>query len=398
MTVRPPLLSRRRLPADDRGPPSSPNPASPPLAPAGPRSRGLTDFGLSLPFKTSTHRIRRPRIQGGIPRRPPYAAVASVPRKQLGPEGEASGGCAASADFSKLILAVEDRNLVEPSTTTTSGLDLYEYTGGELRQVNVGIGTCGARIVHGFGRGRMSSCEQSHSLSADGSRVFFESVPGSNCSERSHLYMRVGGAETVDLGPARLLAANETGTEVLLEKAERRRLRSPPIRNRIRHLRPPIHDAQRSSQYRRTARCRWSKAHGALFCVQRAAHPGSPARPKPCKRRNDGSLPIRHSRGPASLFQATPTSADGLIQAVSPDGRYAYFEPLAIAGLPAASPAATVNQRMQVYRYDSAGSVVQCVSCASPFDPEPRMGAFLLTTGTEAPSSNRPAPLHGDQR
>ena len=58
-------------------------------------------------------------------------------------------------------------------------------------------------------------------MSDDGSRVFFSAVPGTDCSQASHLYMRVNGgerdSETVDIGPYGFLAANHAGTEVLLE-------------------------------------------------------------------------------------------------------------------------------------------------------------------------------------
>ena len=79
----------------------------------------------------------------------PYALVASVPRKAL---VGSDGWVAASSDFSKLVLQVEDHRVVEPQTTTKTGADLYEYAGGALRQVNVGVGSCGANIVHGSRR------------------------------------------------------------------------------------------------------------------------------------------------------------------------------------------------------------------------------------------------------
>ena len=32
----------------------------------------------------------------------------------------------------------------------------------------------------------------------------------------------------------------------------------------------------------------------------------------------------------------------------------------------------------QVYRYDNAEDMVQCMSCASPFDAEPKLGSYFL--------------------
>ena len=67
----------------------------------------------------------------------------------------------------------------------------------------------------------------------------------------------------------------------------------------------------------------------------------------------------------------------------SPDGRYLYFQVEAVEGLPGGAwcPAGGVNNpgsvrpSEQVYRFDSAENVVQCMSCASSFDPEPKLAA-----------------------
>ncbi len=130
----------------------------------------------------------------------PYQTVAAVPRDKV--EGIAEGNVVrnagwvgASADFSKLILQVEDPELAEARTQTKSGkLDVYEYDEGQLRQINVGAGTCGAHLVAGSGEasGYRSSA---HAVSADGSRVFFEAVPGSICSATPHLYIRENGSK-----------------------------------------------------------------------------------------------------------------------------------------------------------------------------------------------------------
>ena len=140
--------------------------------------------------------------------------------------GSGGGWVASSADFSKLVLQSEDRTLVgEEPTGTRSGIDLYEYTAeAGLRQVNVNsegekLGTCGAKIVRGIEEGARSHEESGpHSLSADGSDVFFEEVPGNTCSEAENLYARVNGTETVDIGAYRFLAADGGGTRLLLEK------------------------------------------------------------------------------------------------------------------------------------------------------------------------------------
>ena len=174
----------------------------------------LEQFGFLSSYQTSdATESSNIEFRNGLPGGP-YTTNASVPRLQAG--GKLGGWVASSEDFSKLILQVEDRAVCGHATGTISGFDLYEFTGGQCRQVNVGIGTCGARIVQGGEeQGKVSSRD---AVSADGSRVFFEAVPGSNCSEKFHFYMRVDGSETVDLGAYIFRGANALGSELLLEK------------------------------------------------------------------------------------------------------------------------------------------------------------------------------------
>ena len=76
---------------------------------------------------------------------------------------------------------------------------------------------------------------------------------------------------------------------------------------------------------------------------------------------------------------------------VSPDGRYYYFESRQVGGLPggAAVPGGGaesegriaegnhLQRTLQLYRYDSVQNVVQCISCASPSDPEPKLDSVF---------------------
>ena len=61
------------------------------------------------------------------------------------------------------------------------------------------------------------------------------------------------------------------------------------------------------------------------------------------------------------------------LQNVSPDGRYIYFEAEGVGSLPgsAATSGAPPFDR-QVFLYGSVENVVECVSCASSYDPEPK--------------------------
>ncbi len=173
----------------------------------------------------------------------PYHKAASITHKDanLGnSNGESSGWVAADGDFSKLVLATADHELLGVETGTRSGSDMYEYAGeGGLRQLNVTgngsntttIGSCGAKMVRGEeddfpavgprpeeeGARRASS---SHSVSADGSRVLFEAVPGKECGEARHIYMRVDGSSTVDIGVYKFVSADAQDSRLVLKNGK----------------------------------------------------------------------------------------------------------------------------------------------------------------------------------
>ncbi len=286
----------------------------------------------------------------------PYSTVAAVPRAEA---GVGDGWVASSADFSKLVLQTQDHALLGEPTHTTSGPDLYEYTAQDgLVQLNVTtagvtIGACGATIAHGRDEEGGGSHNDSgpHSLSADGSRVFFEAVPGKNCSEPKHLYMRVDGgepdAETVDIGVYELLGANADGAKLLLED-------------------DGTHEVVGYDTVRRAVKA-----------------PSSAELETP---RELASLGI--NAGVGNPYEADP---EGALER----GRYVYFSSvpehgeeqakLGIAGDSAAAPG-------QVYRYDSVEHLIECISCASPFDPEPRLSSFLHSVDGQ-PEANGGLPV-----
>jgi hypothetical protein len=310
----------------------------------------------------------------------PYSMVASVPRVHLEAEPNVvAGWVAASKDFSKLVLQVSDHTLLGHSTHTQEGADLYEYSGG-LRQVNVigpapgvTIGSCGASIVSASERNLIAN---SHAVSDDGSRVFFEAVPGKECSETKHLYLRVNGsgenAVTVDIGAYRFIAADPQGSKVLLERANGE--------NSGLYL----YDSQKASvKYLSLS----GVAVGAQFVTSKDLS-------TVYIHSHDGAL-YRYDIGGETLLFVARIFIDNErnFYASSPDGRYFYFIATEVAGLPGGGQELETpgshrkGQTSQVYRYDSVEALVQCMSCASSFDHyEPRLSA-LFTEGDRMTAS-----------
>lgn len=282
-------------------------------------SPDLTRFGFEALLNSNTVEFKLGPPGG------PYSSVVTVPRSQVGDGG---GWIVASADFSKLILAVEDRKLPGlPHSATTSGNDLYEYSAGELRQLNVGangktIGTCGARMVNGQEGESPRRRSSVNSVSADGSRVFFEAVPGSVCSEPTHLYMREGGATTLDIGNYRFVEADAQGATLLIEHG------------------------------------------GQLFRYDTQTHATEPvpAGETLAERRYSYTVSGGEYHLPPELsgFEAHGGNALGI---GAPLGR-------ALFGSKEDLPE-------QILRYDRRQHLIQCLSCASAFDPEPQLASIF---------------------
>ncbi len=335
----------------------------------------------------------------------PYVTVASVPRAEaMEPESQSTsdklGWLAASEDFSKLILAVTDRSLIPHHVTpTVGGADLYEYSAGVLRQANVTgvspgatIGTCGAVIVKGEaeenGGAETEHAMKSgaHAVSAEGSRVFFEAVPGSDCSEPRHLYMRVNGTETRDLGAVTFLAANKEGSEVLVDKqsGETREflLYTTTTGPATTKLLFTLHE-----QTNEVADLRISEDFNVIYF-----NSGQHLTPEAPPTTSNGSSTYlyRYDIAAGTLRFVMETDMNAGQSQISPDGRYLYGAGV-VAGVPAGGvPASKEEGNGQAFLYDSARNTVECVSCASPFNPEPRWPAIVPTRDSENGHRNTP--------
>jgi hypothetical protein len=284
-------------------------------------SPNLTQIGLEVDWgTTSLTDSSELRFELGPPGGP-YTTVASVPRRDLPEYDHEKGWAGASSDLGTLVLQNEDRALIPGHHTgTSSGNDLYEYSAGQLRQLNVGpegrtVGACGAQLV--VGREGGESGESSlHAVSESGARVFFEAVPGSSCSASKDLYMRVGGVETIPIGEYEFVEADPEGSRLLIRK------------------------------------------DGALYRYDtetRATEPVSAS--------ESLSAPQRYSYE-VGVVPTWEFGVEHQLGANSDEG--------------------------QVLRYDNLEHTVECMSCASSFDPEPKLNAVFAGTRVETGINGSP--------
>jgi hypothetical protein len=302
----------------------------------------------------------------------PYLRAASVPadvaNSMLTPSDAYGAWVGASQDFSKLIFETPDHSLLGSSTGTKSGTDLYEYVAGEMRRLNIGIGACGAQIAKGQEEGSVPAFASSpHAVSEDGSRVFFEAVPGGVCSEPSHLYVRVNGSETVDIGAYKFFAANAQGTQVLLDR--RSGDTEEVFLDDTGSADPQPKLLLSSPQPIEPGEAIVSEDMSSIYFFSSDLTP-------------EAVSGLYHYDVPDEKLSFVATVSAALMR-VSPDGRYFYFNG-GVAGVPSGAG-------QQVFRYDSVENVIECISCASSFDPEPKLGSYLGGRGgAEGPNGREP--------
>jgi len=301
----------------------------------------------------------------------PYTVAATAPRS------DESVWMAQSRDGSTAVLKSEDHELAGVPTGTIQGSDLYEWRASQLHQLNVlgedtPIGTCGAHIVHGWeGEGQGTELGQSfievssvNAVSKDGSHVFFEAIPGTNCGEPSHLYMRLDGTETRDLGAYTFRGANPEGTKLFLSKGN-----CNPSCGAVEFF---SYDTEKETLKH-------------LFNVGGIGYSSRVLS-------ENGNVFYFNNYNRYEISTETMTFVDyaayngggygGYYS--SPNGNDLYFSSEGVAGVPG-------GEGVQSYRYDAAENLIQCMSCASSFNPAPRLGNQIMEG--DSASLGKPSPL-----
>jgi hypothetical protein len=299
----------------------------------------------------------------------PYTALGRpVARSKVGGAafGKSGGIVAASGDFSKVVLQLEDHTFAGHSTGTSEGSDLYEVAGGVVRQVNVSSGgstICaqGAQIASGKEAVTVWDQPQAgspHAVSADGSRVFFTD----NCAH--HVYVRVDGKETVDIGAYAFVAADAQGDRVLLEKLVGG-TREFFVYDSGTHVVSALAGFIVSGPIESMV---VSEDFTAVYFNSTAALTPETSDP------GEGVNIYRYDLANRALRFVVKANGGSREESVSPDGRFLFFG----AGQGGASRFEGLPSKDQVYRYDNALAAIVCMSCASSFHPEPELKATFL--------------------
>jgi hypothetical protein len=324
----------------------------------------------------------------------PYQTIATAPINdsvvRANNRDELLGG---SSDLSSVFLASTDHSLTGASTGTDEGAsDLYEWTAGRLRLVNVMsdgslVGACGAKLGFGlstFGRSARNA------VSSNGAKVFFtspdpqtahQSEPG--CEEPKRLYMRLNAQETVEVSApepgvvdstgfhtAEYQGASADGAKVFFTTSTELTADDATHANELYEYNTNTHTLTRIS------RGVSGHAEGAVsefgvtvsedgstvyFEANGQLTPDAPAHPE-----KGGNL-YRYNTGTGSTRYIGTVAGAGYAGGVAPreataDGRFFLFDTTELAGgYNSGTPEGPADE---LYRYDDSNGSLKCVSCA----------------------------------
>jgi len=369
---------------------------------------GFSQFLIEPQWDTGPTRSEKKEYDLG-PAGGPYTTVATEPNE----EGGRGGWRGQSRDGSVAVIETADHELIPGHPTSTVGTgevnqDLYGYYDGQLHQVNVETngapigtsGTCGAEIVAGREAGERggdrseagnggNSTGGVNSISADGSRIFFYDSPG-ECAKgpgemssdgllqgnKANLYMREPFAETTyDIGAYTFEGANPEGTRLLLGKYKA--------------------GGGGAEYFTYDTETHLAKhAFSTPYPISTGDWQAMSENGNDLYFENAGAL-NREATGGNNLWRydletetltfiyhldGTHGGPYGSPYAATEEGRGFYW----MEEVPA-------EGNEQAYAYDSAEDVVECVACASPYDPEPKQSSFYMETG--GPDTGHYAPL-----
>jgi hypothetical protein len=355
----------------------------------------------------------------------PYVRVASIPMEYINSGftkfAGANAGAAGIPSFTDVLFISGDHTLIPSGSertlaeeTVTGKPDLYDWTNGSLRLVNIEgegeelklVNPCGA--VLGVGGSDSAAGGETSAISNSGSTIVFTTVhSGPTCEEPSRLYERVDDRETVEVsapqgvvvGPAERgdvyydgatsdaskvffstvtpLTAGETTQEKKAlklfvynsEEPEGERLKLVatginPVANEG-PSRALVISEDGSTAYYETG-------EGIMNISRYDIATGE-------------STPVATVHGPGSELEPSYTTPNGKFLVFAAHGGSGLLEEEGVAGEPRGA------HHNELYRYDAADGSVTCVSCGSGMAPlvgemrEPT-GSSSLNTPDETPA------------
>jgi hypothetical protein len=263
-----------------------------------------------------------------------------------------------------------ERTIAEETEPGAFSYDLYDWTGGALRLVNVGGGGSNVKKLNACGTGRLGAPSGGESaagpaavgaVSADGSKIFFSSCGG--------LYMRVDGRETVEVSKP----------EVPISESER----SPVVYNAA-----SADGSEVVFQTRTPLLAGETASENKLFIYNTVTHdlkliangiPGTEGTGENQVLISEDGSAVYYQANESIHRYETRTGITSFVAAIhtpagffepsytTPNGRFLVFVS-GIAGIEIAGPHGLELEprgvgHNELYRYDAADGSVMCVSC-----------------------------------
>ena len=350
----------------------------------------------------------------------PYALVAALPSNDFDQEegGEfasANSGTAAVPAFTHLLFESIDHELLPPGPeralaeeTVPGAYDLYDWTAGKLRLVNVEgegsslhlVNKCGARAG---APGEVVEGTRIGTVSADGSKIFFLTQgSGADCKGPDSLFMRVDGMETVEV------SAPAPGVQISERSAVRYNFASPDGSEVFFNTGTPLTGQSTGLNelfmYDTVTRALTLAASGVPPRSGKGGDSGNGYLLS-----NDASIVYYDTSGTIKRYDVR-TGSTTFVATVSvpmlaeepwyttPDGRFLVFasgshQPgvVEFIGPHGLEPELRGAGQDELYRYDAATGNVTCVSCGAGTAPaagamiEPRFNSVVYQTRDATP-------------
>jgi hypothetical protein len=301
----------------------------------------------------------------------------------------ANAGTATVPAFSDVLFRSDDHSLLPPGdperalaeATIAGAPDLYDWTEGHLRLVNVEGEGAGLKLVNQCGAeagsDEANGPTKINAVSEDGSRIFFTTEhSGATCEGPASLYMRVDGRETVEVSApnegvelpeserqdAYYDRANADGSEVFFSTEATLTAGVPQERQSHQNL--YVYESEAPAGHRLTFVGVMGTPFSGYYNEFLMSEDGSTAYYETSP---DSIARYEVATGKTTgLPEFGETAIEGEPAYATPNGEYFTFVARGVAGEPRGGEIGGPNE---LYRYDNATKSVMCVSCGAGIAP-----------------------------